>query len=161
MFDGQPDWLKEWELTWGTGLWALLLALLTFAVSSVAAGWVLVRLPADYFRGPPPPPRADRHLAVRWAARVGKNLLGLLLVAAGLLLSLPAVPGPGLLFLLIGLLLLDFPGKRRLERWLIGLPGVLAAVNRLRRRFGKAPLEVGGASPRSPTRQLVKTQGGT
>jgi hypothetical protein len=58
----------------------------------------------------------------------------------GLLLSLPGIPGQGLLTVLIGLMLVDFPGKLRLERWLIGLPRVLQTVNRLRQRYGRPPL---------------------
>jgi hypothetical protein len=34
---------------------------------------------------------------------------------------------------------MDFPGKRKLERWLIRRPKVLAAVNHLRQQHGRAP----------------------
>jgi hypothetical protein len=39
------------------------------------------------------------------------------------------------------LLLVDFPRRRRLERALFGRPGVLSRLNRLRARFGRAPLQ--------------------
>jgi hypothetical protein len=44
-------------------------------------------------------------------------------------------------------MLLDFPGKRRLEQWLVRRATVLRAMNRLRQRYGKPPLVVehGGA----------------
>lgn len=77
---------------------------------------------------------------MRWTGRILKNLAGLVAVAVGLVLAMPGVPGPGLLTVLIGLMLLDFPGKRRLERRLIGHPAVRGAVDRTRRRFGKPPL---------------------
>ena len=51
------------------------------------------------------------------------------------------LPGQGLLTLLIGLMLTDFPGKYRLEKRLIAQPGVLKAVNWLRARAGHPPLE--------------------
>ena len=35
---------------------------------------------------------------------------------------------------------MDFPGKRRLERWLVSRPTVLNTINRLRQRYGKPPL---------------------
>jgi hypothetical protein len=35
---------------------------------------------------------------------------------------------------------MDLPGKRALERWLISLPKVLSAMNRLRARRGRPPL---------------------
>jgi hypothetical protein len=45
-----------------------------------------------------------------------------------------------MLTILIGVMLLNFPGKRRLERWLVSRPRVLPVINRLRARFGKPPL---------------------
>ena len=58
----------------------------------------------------------------------------------GVLMAMPGVPGPGILTLLIGIMLLDFPGKRRLERRLISRSKVLETINRLPRRCGKPPL---------------------
>ena len=45
--------------------------------------------------------------------------------------------------ILIGLMLIDLPGKRRLERKLVGRPRILRAINRLRKRFGSPPLVLG------------------
>ncbi len=50
------------------------------------------------------------------------------------------VPGQGLLMVLIGLMLVDFPGRRRVEKALARRPGILATVNRLRARFSRPPL---------------------
>ncbi len=72
--------------------------------------------------------------------RLAKNALGLVLVVVGLLLSLPGVPGQGVLTMLIGLMLLDFPGKRALERKLVARPRVLESMNRMRAWLGKPPL---------------------
>jgi hypothetical protein len=55
-------------------------------------------------------------------------------------LSIPGIPGQGVLTMLVGVLLLDFPQRQRLERALLGRPGVLPALNRLRARFGRPPL---------------------
>ena len=44
---------------------------------------------------------------------------------------------------LIGLMLLDLPWVRRLERWLLARPTVLTPINRLRKRFGKPPFHHG------------------
>lgn len=104
--------------------------------------FVLVRMPADYLNtleGAPFWP--GRPAWMRIGARIGKNLLGVLLVALGVVLSLPGVPGQGVLTLLIGVMLLDIPGKRRLERRIFGIPKVLAAVNRLRARFERPALD--------------------
>jgi len=53
------------------------------------------------------------------------------LVVLGIIMALPGVPGPGILTIVLGVMLLNFPGKRRLERWLIRRPMVLSAMNRL------------------------------
>lgn len=126
-------------------IWGLLLGLALFVLSSVvsvlAVTLVLVLLPPSHFRGPAP--AAPRRAGVaHWAGLVLKNALGLVLIALGLVLSLPAVPGQGILTILIGLMLLDFPGRRRLERALLRRPGVLPAINRLRGRFGRPPIEI-------------------
>jgi hypothetical protein len=103
---------------------------------------VLVSLPPAYFRYDAPAADWPRSPVLRGLWRVGKNLLGLALVALGALLSVPGIPGQGLLTILIGLILLDFPGKRGLERRLVSRPSVLGAINRLRARFGRPPMEL-------------------
>jgi len=119
------------------------LSLLAAAMASFAlVAIVLVRLPADYLHadhaGDPP---ADGRRLSFWAAKILRNVLGALLVVLGIVLSIPGVPGQGLLTVLTGLLLIDFPGKHRLLSKALGRPGVLAAINRLRRRFSRPPLE--------------------
>ncbi len=42
--------------------------------------------------------------------------------------------------MLIGISMLDFPGKRKVEAKLIGQPAVLHALNSMREKFGKPPL---------------------
>jgi hypothetical protein len=123
-------------------VWLLLSATIT-VVTTILTALVLVKMPADYFsKNRECEFLSDRHLVIRWIGRVVKNLLGLLLVALGVVMAIPAVPGPGLLTIVFGILLLDLPGKRRLERCVISRPVVLDAVNRLRRRYGAAPVVV-------------------
>ena len=57
-----------------------------------------------------------------------------------MVLSLPGIPGPGVLIIFVGIMLLDFPGKRELERRLVSRPGILGKINGLRTRYGKPPL---------------------
>ncbi|MCK7492419.1 MAG: hypothetical protein MZW92_13070 [Comamonadaceae bacterium] len=57
---------------------------------------------------------------MRWIGVVFKNAAGALLDVLGLPPALlPGIPGRGLLTILIGVMLLDFPGKRRIERRLV------------------------------------------
>ena len=97
---------------------------------------MIVRLPADYFvRERPRHPHRSRG---NWFWHVGKNVLGGIFVLAGIAMLL--LPGQGVLTILIGTLLMDFPGKIRFERWLLTRPGVLKVVNRMRQKRGHEPL---------------------
>jgi hypothetical protein len=108
-------------------------------VTLIALPIVLVKMPADHFTRPRRSWLADHHPAVRIVGLVLKNLLGLVLVAAGV--AMLFVPGQGLLTLFVGLLLVDGPGKKRLEAAIIRRKRVLRTINRLRKKFGKEPLQ--------------------
>ena len=131
------------DLTWNTVLWGLGLYLMTFLGSTVVVAWLLIRLPATYFCDTYPRDTwGNRHPVLRWIGLLLKNLLGILLIALGGIMALPVIPGPGILMLVLGVMLLNFPGKRRLEQWLIRRTAVLRAMNRLRQHYGKPPLVV-------------------
>jgi hypothetical protein len=49
-------------------------------------------------------------------------------------------PGQGILTILIGLIMVDIPGKRPIEAKIIQRPTILSAVNNLRARYNKPPL---------------------
>lgn len=137
-----PTWLPFSDVpSWWLVALATVLTVATFLISLGVTAWALVQIPADYFKGDQAiAPWADRHPVARWALRVGKNLLGVLLVALGIVLSLPGVPGQGILTILLGLMLIDFPGRRRCEQWLVRRQRVRSAINRIRARFGKPAL---------------------
>lgn len=124
---------------------ALLLAgsALLFVLSLVGLPLVLTRMPADFFSRPE---RRRLEIADRtrpsWfvALTVARNLLGALLLVLGVLMLF--LPGQGLLAIFASLFLLDFPGKRRLQRFVISRPAVHGPVNALRRRAGRPPLEL-------------------
>lgn len=113
----------------------------TLLLSLAIVGLVLIKIPPDYFQESHPRDLwSDRHPGIRLIGIVGKNILGVLLVALGIVLSIPGVPGQGILTILLGVMLLDIPGKRRLEHRLVSRPNVLRTINRLRHRFGKPNL---------------------
>lgn len=137
------EWLSEfWQsltltkVLIGVGIFAFSLA---FSFAAIAV--VLVKIPANYFSShyrqdflP------DSSWIVRWGAVIAKNLFGVFLILLGIVLSLPGVPGQGILTILLGLIMLDIPGKRPLEAQIIKRPAVLAAANNLRARWRKPPL---------------------
>lgn len=135
--------LSEFVLawTWRHILFGALIFVASFLFNLGIVSLILVKLPADHFSkkrktkfwaGPNP--------ALHAAKVIGKNLLGVVLVALGVVLSLPGVPGQGLLTILLGVMLLDFPGRHRLEQKLLSKPSIVNTINRLRGRFGKPPL---------------------
>lgn len=149
MIDRVLEWLIE-DLTWGGVLAGVLLVAGTAIGSLVAATFWLVTLPSTFFQDSHPRDWGrTRHPALRVVLRIIKNLLGTLLIILGLVLAVPGVPGPGVITLIIGLTLIDFPGKRPLERRIVGQPPVLRAINRLRRRYGRTPLALGNPISRS------------
>lgn len=120
---------------------AAIVFVVTFAASLGVISFILVKLPSTYFQETHS--RAfwvDRHPYVRWAGLIAKNALGIVLVLLGILMSLPGIPGQGILTILLGIMLLDLPGKRRLESRILKQPKVLEKINRLRHKFSKPPL---------------------
>lgn len=131
-------------ITWRSVLIGAAIFLGSFFLNLAIVSVILVKLPKDHFNkkrktkfwsGP--------HPALNAAKVIGKNILGVLLVALGVVLSLPGVPGQGLLTILLGVMLLDFPGREHLEQKLLSRPAIVNTINRLRGRFGKPPLELG------------------
>jgi hypothetical protein len=137
-YDPVVRFLKHGGLWWSVGI-SVGLAVLSLALATV----VVVGWPADRFKGEGPTHHGkDAHVVVRTLGFLARNLAGVVLVVVGAIMAIPGVPGQGLLTMLIGLTLLSFPGKRRLERRLLRVPAVLRGINRLRARFSRPPLEL-------------------
>lgn len=135
------DWFGDHDtLLW----WMGGLSVAMFFGTLLAIPILVVRMPADYFMHHKPPPESWRgqHPVIRTALLVIKNLLGLGLVIIGLVLSIPPIPGQGILTILIGLSLLNFPGKRALELRIARQRAVVRAINWMRARGRRPPLEL-------------------
>ena len=121
--------------------WSLIgVSTFTFIAGLFLLPALIVRIQFDYFvRERPPRLAFERHHPVlRVLLVLTKNLLGAVLIVAGVVMI--PLPGPGWICVLAGITLMDLPGKRALERWLISLPKVLSIINRLRVRYGRPPL---------------------
>jgi hypothetical protein len=126
---------------WITVFWGVIALLFTFALSTTVLIAVVATLPPTFLQTPDSwMVGASANPVLHWARRVGKNLIGFLVIAIGLLLALPGVPGPGLPIALLGITLVDFPGKQRLVQKLLRAPKVLGGINAIRVRLGKPPL---------------------
>lgn len=122
--------------------WLGALSLFTFIISLITLPWLVSRIPEDYFSYSKrqPSPWRDLHPLTRTILLTGKNLLGALLLCGGFLMIF--LPGQGLLTLAMGLLMLDYPGKYRLERKLVSYPKVLKSLNWLRAKTKHPPLKI-------------------
>jgi hypothetical protein len=128
-------------ITWRDALLAAGLFVVTFTGSLAAILFILVKLPPTYFQQSHSRNFwVGRHRTVRWAGLVAKNLVGVVLLLLGILMSLPGVPGQGILTILLGIMLIDLPGKHRLEYKILSRPKVLEKINRWRHKFSKPPL---------------------
>jgi len=137
------EWLSDLlgSLTVGKILIGLGIFLGSLAFSFAAIAIVMVKIPANYFSSHYTQDiLPDSPWLVRWGAVVAKNVFGVFLIILGIVLSLPGVPGQGILTILLGLIMIDIPGKRPLEARIIKRPAVLSAVNSLRAKYGKPPL---------------------
>jgi len=123
-----------------------------FVVTLAVLPLVVAKLPTDYFtRDRRQPARRARRRPLLWGGlAVIKNLLGIVLILAGL--AMLVLPGQGAVTILIGVALTNFPGKYTLERNIARRPAVGKTLNKIRELAKKAPLELpeAAADPTPP-----------
>ena len=132
------EWIRAHEtLLW----WLAASSLVTFVGTLIIVPILVVRIPESYFV------HEKRHATWRSlhpvlgvTVLIIKNLLGVVFIAAGL--AMLVLPGQGILTLLIGVMLLNFPGKFAMERWLVRHRPVGRTINWLRRKANRPPLRI-------------------
>lgn len=135
-------------------VWLGGISLFTFVVSLLSLPWLVSRIPEDYFL------LQKRQSSTSKQARplgqallvMGKNILGFVLLLGGILMLF--LPGQGLLTIAMGLLLMDYPGKYKLERKLVGTAAVFNGLNWLRAKGKHPPLRL---QPQSADSKIDKT----
>jgi hypothetical protein len=132
-----PDWIGEHEslIVWG-GIASVLMFVGTLVVIPI----MITRMGEDYFMPDRPKSFAKLHPVARAIGLILKNLLGLIFLLLGILMIF--VPGQGLLTILMGLAMLNFPGKRNAELRLVRYPPVRRSINWIRRKATRAPLRI-------------------
>lgn len=120
-------------------IWLTVGSLIGFIGTLIAIPFIMVRLPADYFDTRTPRHwMKNHHPILRLIGLIVKNAVGAVFLLAGF--AMLFLPGQGILTMLIGISLLDFPGKRTIEAKIVGQHTVLQALNAMRAKFGKPPL---------------------
>lgn len=125
-----------------TTIWYLaVFSIVSFIGTLLLVPVLVIRIPDDYFTEKKRhrwEPWAHKHPVIRWSLLIAKNILGYIFIILGI--AMLVLPGQGVLTILIGILFINFPGKYRLERWVVMRAPVLNTINRLRRRAGRMPL---------------------
>ncbi len=112
-----------------------------FLISILGISWFIAQIPEDYFlRSKRQPSKwREQKPILRFVVMFGKNLIGLSLIIGGLLMLV--LPGQGLLTIVTGLLLVNYPGKYKLEQKLSSMPSIFRALNLIRLKAKKPPLQ--------------------
>ena len=147
------EWINAHQTMLG---WLGVFSVIIFVGTLILTPIIVTRIPTDYFdhRVRHPTRRKEQHQAIRLILLLGKNLLALTLIAGGI--AMLFLPGQGLLTILIGVMLLDFPGKYPIERRIVQQPQVLQTINWLRAKGNRPPLHIQPANPSTLDRQAYK-----
>ena len=115
-------------------------SVIIFFASILSLPFLVSFIPTDYFQYAEPYRINHRfkHPVIRLSITISKKILGWLLIITGAILFI--LPGQGLITIIAGLLLINFPGKRKVERKLISNHRVLHVINWLRAKRNKEPL---------------------
>lgn len=138
------DWLEQQLKAHESALlWVSIGSAVMFVGSILLVPFLIARAPSDLFVREPPRRRGLRPLL----RAIVRNLFGLVLLVLGALMLV--LPGQGLLMVLLALLVLDFPGKRRQVHRLVQRPKVWHALEYFRNRANKPPFERPGSEHQS------------
>jgi len=122
-------------------VWSGLASIIIFIVSLLSLPLLVAKIPEDYFvpKKRAGAPWKDHFSGVSLLIFTVKNVIGYLLLFSGFLMLF--LPGQGILTMLTGLLLMDYPGKFQLERKIALSPAVLSKLNWLREKANQPPLK--------------------
>ena len=116
------------------------ISIIMFVGTIVAIPIILNKLPANYFQHDLEHKwMEDYHPIFRNIGLIVKNTVGLIFLLAGM--AMLVLPGQGILTMVIGVSLLDFPGKRKLEHKLLTQAMVFQAINSIRAKCSKPPFD--------------------
>ncbi|MDQ6969624.1 MAG: PGPGW domain-containing protein [Mariprofundus sp.] len=114
------------------GLWLAIGSLIFFVISLASVPLIVARIPVDYFTlaGHQRQHQRQHHPVLHTLIICAKNLFGFILLTAGIIMLF--TPGQGILSILFALMIMNYPGKFKLECSIMRKPLIFNAVNRLR-----------------------------
>ncbi|MCF6150632.1 MAG: hypothetical protein E3K37_18545 [Candidatus Kuenenia sp.] len=129
--------MKEYEnILWLTGI----VSMFTFMGTLIVLPIMVARLPVDYLivQKEKPDTLQKRHPVLRLIILVFRNLMGILLILAGI--TMLVLPGEGIITILIGFALLSFPQKESAIKRIVQQKRILRTANWIRIKLNKPPL---------------------
>ena len=111
---------------------------LIFVVSLIFTPFLVSKIPHDYFTNAKYHQLEIKHFG-HLIIVVLRSVFGFLLILLGLVMLF--TPGQGILAIIVGLFLMEFPGKKRLEHKIIENEITFKSLNWMREKFKKPPLE--------------------
>ena len=107
--------------------------------SLLSIKWLVNQIPNDYLIKSKTETSLDKLPApLRILIYILKNLIGYLLIIGGIVMLI--LPGQGLLTIMMGLVLSNYPGKKTFEKKIIASKPILRAINWTRKKSGVKPL---------------------
>ncbi len=119
-------------------IWVGVISFVVFVVSLLLTPFLLGRIPQDYFI------HTNQHkVEIKHPGHlivvIIRTLIGFVLLIAGIIMLV--TPGQGVISILLGLFLMEFPGKRKLELKLINHEPTFKALSWLRSKANKPPFD--------------------
>ena len=133
------EWLMAHQYLLG---WIGVISFLVFSLSLLSLPWLVAMIPEDYFLS------QKRKRAILKNEVFGtwivifilKNSIGLLLITGGVLMLF--LPGQGVLTIIAGLIMTDYPGKFELEGKIVSNKKILEKLNWLRNKANQPSLKI-------------------
>ncbi|RUM82786.1 MAG: hypothetical protein DSZ19_04010 [Candidatus Thioglobus sp.] len=119
-------------------VWVGIVSFVVFVTSLLLTPILLGKIPQDYFIHTNQHKVEINHLG-HLIIVVIRTLIGFVLLIAGIIMLV--TPGQGIISILLGLFLMEFPGKRKLELKLINHEPTFKALNWLRGKANKDPFD--------------------
>ncbi len=118
------------------------ISVLFFIITLTVIPWLILQIPEDYFIEEKRQPLLNEmhHPIFKIILLILKNLAGAFFLLIGV--TLLVLPGQGLLTMLLGIVLIDFPGKYKLQRWFVQHKSILQSVNWLRKKGNRPPIQI-------------------
>jgi len=119
-------------------VWMGIVSFVVFVISLLLTPFLLGKIPQDYFVHTNQQKVEIKHLG-HLIIVIGRTIVGFVLLIAGIIMLV--TPGQGIISILLGLFLMEFPGKRKLELKLINHEPTFKALNWIRGKANKDPFE--------------------